>query len=67
MAKNTEFEGLAQNYFDFWNTLYEFQNLRALKQIIKSTKYLLQGTYNKFYTGYRGYLRDVLAAVLAKK
>lgn len=67
MAQNTEFEGIAQKYFDFWNTLYEFQNLCALKQIIKNTKYLLQGKYNKFYTGHRGYLRDVLAAVLAKK
>lgn len=66
-AKNTEFEGLAGQYFDFWNTIYEFQNICAFKQIIKSTKYLLQGTYNKFYTGYRGYLRDVLAAVLVKK
>ena len=67
VAKDTEFEGLAQKYFEYWNTLYEFKNLCAFKQIIKSTKYLLKGTYNRFYTGYRGYLRDVLAAVLAKK
>ena len=67
IGQNTEFKGLAQQYFDFWNELYEFKNICAFKQIIKSTKYLLNGTYNKFYTGYRGYLRDVLAAVLAKK
>ena len=67
MAQNTEFEGLAQKYYDFWNTLYEFQNICAFKQIVKSTKFLFKGEYNKFYTGYRGYLRDVLAAILSKK
>ena len=66
-VKNTEFEGMAQEYFDYWNGLYELNSLSAIKQMSRVTKYFISGKYSKYYIGARGYLRDMLAAVLVKK
>lgn len=66
LAKNTEFEGSAREYYDFWNGLYGFKNLSRPKQILKATKYYFSGKYNKYFVGFRSYLRDLLIAVLLK-
>ncbi|MBE6718768.1 MAG: glycosyltransferase family 2 protein [Ruminococcaceae bacterium] len=66
-VKNTEFEGIAQEHFDYWNGLNELKSLSAIKQISKTTKYFFSGKYHKYFVGSRGYVRDLFVAVLVKK
>ena len=66
-VKNTEFEAMAQEHFDYWNGLYELNSLSAIKQMARATKYFVSGKYSKYFIGARAYLRDMLAAILVKK
>lgn len=60
ITKNTEFENLAQRYYDFWNGLLQISNSSFFKKIYFVFKNLFNGNYFSYYTGMRGFLRDLL-------
>jgi glycosyltransferase involved in cell wall biosynthesis len=60
ITKNTEFENLAKKYYDFWNGLLLLSNSSFFKKIYFIFKNLFNGNYFCYYTGIRGFLRDLL-------
>lgn len=60
-AQNTPYHDLTVKGLDFWNTAKDFESLTRRKQLATATKCLIDKQYHMFYTGYRGYLRDVLS------
>ena len=47
----------------FWKVLYDLP-VGRLKQFYIITNLLMQGYYHKYYTGFIGYLRDIIIAFI---
>lgn len=61
-AKGTAYEAVSKKALDFWKTLNSFSQLGTWKQLCIATKLFCSKQYSEFYTGSRGYVRDILCA-----
>lgn len=48
----------------FWKTLNEFPERSIMSNLKHATYLLIRGAYHRYYTGIRGYLRDILSIYL---
>lgn len=61
-AQGTGYEAVSKKALAFWETLNSFPQISCWKQIRIATKLFCSKQYSQFYTGFRGYLRDILCA-----
>lgn len=66
-AQGTGYEAVSKKALAFWETLNSFSQISCWKQICIATKLFCARQYSEFYTGSRGYLRDILCALAVRK
>ena len=60
-AEGTEYQDTVKAAKEFWETLSSLPNVKKHTQLSIITKLLISKQYARYYTGLRGYVRDVLS------
>lgn len=63
LANNTEHEEITHEYRSFWEDLFHISQMGRWKGAFVVTKHFFCGRYFKFYTGLRGYVRDLICVL----
>lgn len=60
ISKDTRYEPLALQYKFFWETLVNTHKNNRIKNALALIKFFINGKYSSFYTGFRGFIRDLI-------
>lgn len=63
VAQNTEYAEITTRSRQFWETLVNLPNLSRIKGFFVVLKMFLRGEYSVFYTGIRGFIRDIISVL----
>lgn len=66
-AQNTEYAEITDRSRQFWETLINVSNLGRIKGTFAVLKLFFYGDYSLFYTGIRGFVRDMISILFFKR
>lgn len=67
LAQNTEYFEIIIQAKKFWKSLLNCKNQNRIKSLVAISKLFIQGEYSRFYTGIRGFIRDLISVLFFKK